>query len=102
MGNLPVIPRTAAKRAICLINSLFCHSPAGPHPSTCPIAHYPPADSERREAEELRGATETKTDTFACIKKGKRKEIFGFLLLTPSILAAGPWWGTLLELFVFR
>lgn len=28
MGNLPVIPRTAAKRAICLINSLVCRSAA--------------------------------------------------------------------------
>lgn len=39
MGNLPVIPRTTAKRAICLINSLFCRSAAWPSsifPSTRP------------------------------------------------------------------
>ncbi|CAB1428460.1 unnamed protein product [Pleuronectes platessa] len=39
MGNLPVIPRTSAKRAICLINSLFCRSTPGPHPSSPPFAH---------------------------------------------------------------
>ena len=43
MGNLPVIPRTAARRAICLINSLFCRSPSGPHPSSRPSVRHPPA-----------------------------------------------------------
>lgn len=52
MGNLPVIPRTAAKRAICLINSLFCRSPA--------LIHLPVRPStihlRRGREERLRGA----------------------------------------------
>ncbi len=49
MGNLPVIPRTAAKRAICLINSLFCRSPSGPHPSSRPSVRHLTAESARGE-----------------------------------------------------
>ncbi len=49
MGNLPVIPRTASKRAICLINSLFCLLPSGPHPSSRPSVHHAAAERERRE-----------------------------------------------------
>lgn len=44
MGNLPVILRTTAKRAIHLINSLFCCSLPGPHPSSRPLVHHPPTE----------------------------------------------------------
>ena len=57
MGNLPVIPRTAAKRAICLINSLLCSA------RRLALIHLPvrasdvrPRSSREERLKKLRGA----------------------------------------------
>lgn len=67
MGNLPVIPRTTAKRAICLINSLFCRSAAWPSsifPST-----RPPMRPRRARDGEVKGGG---VGAYGSRKEGRR------------------------------
>lgn len=99
MGNLPVIPRTTAKRAICLINSLFCRSAAWPSsifPSAGPpMRPWRARDREVKAESGGRGAYGSRKEGRhpTCTKKkeakGDEMRDWVFLLLTASILAAG-------------
>lgn len=94
MGNLPVIPRKAAKRAISLINSLLRRL-VFTRPPVHPSAVHPWSRREER-LKELRGAIK-KTEASTRIKKGEEMQLENerFLPTLPHALHFS--WGSMMR-----